>query len=115
MQCIVCSCCSFHSDTEQLLLLLSDTAAEAECVGMVFEFLQSLVTLKVTGLIRLYPRFVTLAMQWVRTEKACTQSLSLICSVTGDIRRGDGDDGTAEVRQTVVTQLEQDLSVSLTY
>lgn len=115
MQCIVCSCCSFHSDTEQLLLLLSDTAAEAECVGMVFEFLQSLVTLKVTGLSRLYPRFVTLAMQWVRTELACTQSLSLICSVTADIRRGDGDNGTAEVRQNVVTQLEEDLSVSSTY
>lgn len=115
MQCIVCSCCSFHSDTEQLLLLLSDTAAEAECVGIVFEFLQSLVTLKVTGLSRLYPRFVNLAMQWVRTELACTQSLSLICSVTVDIRRGDGDDGTAEVRQNVMTQLEQDLSVSPKY
>jgi len=111
----VCSCCSFHSDTEQLLLLLSDTAAEAECVGMVFEFLQSLVTLKVAGLSRLYPQFVTLAMQWVRTEFACTQSLSLICSVTADIRRGDGDNGTAEVRQNVVTQLEEDLSVSSTY
>lgn len=111
----MCSCCSFHSDTEQLLLLLSETAAEAECVGMVFEFLQSLVTLKVAGLSRLYPRFVTLAMQWVRTELACTQSLSLICSVTADIRRGDGNDGAAEVRQTVAKQLEQDLSVSSTY
>jgi hypothetical protein len=46
---------------------------------------------------------------------ACTQSLCLICSLTADVRRGDGDDGTAEVRQTVVTQLEQDLSVSSTY
>ena len=81
-------------------------------MGMVFEFLQSLVTLKVTGLSRLYPHFVTLAMQWVRTELTCTQSLSLICSVTEDIRHGDGDDGTAEVRQNVVTRLEQDLSVS---
>lgn len=84
-------------------------------MGMVFEFLQSLVTLKVAGLSRLYPRFVTLAMQWVRTELACTQSLSLICSVTADIRRGDGDNGTAEVQQNVVTQLEEDLSVSSTY
>jgi hypothetical protein len=79
---------------------------------MVFEFLQSLVTLKVTCLNRLYARFVTAAMQWVRTELACTQSLSLICSVTVDIRRADGDDGTVEVRQNILAQLEQDLSVS---
>jgi uncharacterized lipoprotein YmbA len=78
---------------------------------MVFEFLQSLITLKVTGLNRLYPRFVTVAMQWVRTELTCTQSLCLICSVTVDIRH-DGDDGTVEVRQSVLAQLEQHLSVS---
>lgn len=108
----MCSCCSFHSDTEQLLLLLSDPAAEAQCVGMVFKFLQSLVTLKVTGLNRLYPCFVNLAMQWVHTELACKQSLSLMCSVTMDIRRSDGDDGTAEVRQNIMTKLEQNLAVS---
>jgi hypothetical protein len=77
-------------------------------VGILFEFLHSLVTLQVTGLSRLYQLLVTVAMQWTRTVVARTRSLSLICSVSADVRRGCED----EVRQNVVAQLEQGLSVS---
>jgi hypothetical protein len=108
----VFSSCSFSSHTEQLLLLLAGDAAEAECVGMLFEFLHSLVTLQVPGLNRLYPHIVTVAMQWIRTELACTQSLSLIYSIAEDLRRSDGDAGTVEVRQNVTAQLNESLSVS---
>lgn len=105
---IICFCCSFPSDTEQLLQLLHDEAAGAECVGMLFEFLHCLVTLQVTGLRRLYPHLVAVAMQWTRTVLAGTQSLSLICSVLADLRNACED----EVQQHVTAQLEQDLSVS---
>jgi hypothetical protein len=105
---IIYFCCSFLSDTEQLLQLLHNDAVEAECVGMLFEFLHCLVTLQVAGLSRLYPHLVTVAMQWTRTVLACTQSLSLICSVSADVRHGCED----EVRQHVTAQLEQGLSVS---
>ncbi|PNF30554.1 hypothetical protein B7P43_G09938 [Cryptotermes secundus] len=104
---------SFSSDTEQLLLLLAGDAAEPECVGMLFEFLHSLITLQVTGLSKLYPRFVTVAMQWIRTELACTQSLSLICSIAVDVRQSDGDVGTVQVQQNVLAQLDQSLLVLL--
>lgn len=94
------------------MLLLAGDAAEAECVGMLFEFLHSLITLQVPGLSRLYPRFVAMAMQWIRTELACAQSLSLICSIAVDVRRSDGDVSTVEVQQNVMAQLDQSLSVS---
>ncbi|XP_069688459.1 protein CIP2A homolog L isoform X2 [Periplaneta americana] len=101
---------SFPRDTEQLLLLLGNDNADPECVGMLFEFLHSLVTLKVAGLGRLYPQLVSLAVQWIRSEVSCKQSLSLICSVVVDVRHGGGDAGIGEVQQNVMSQLEQGLS-----
>ncbi|KDR18672.1 uncharacterized protein LOC110830635 [Zootermopsis nevadensis] len=100
---------SFPTDTEQLLQLLHNDAAEAECVGIFLEFLNCLVTLQVTGFNRLYPRLVTVAMQWTHTVLACTQSLSLICSVSANVRHGCED----EVQQHVTAQLEQGLLVLL--
>lgn len=61
---------SYGRDVENVLATLEDNA-DPECVALMMEFLSSLVKLKLSALIHLYPSCVKTAMTWVPVEQVC--------------------------------------------
>ncbi|XP_054004140.1 uncharacterized protein LOC128890021 [Hylaeus anthracinus] len=77
---------NYGRDVENILVTLEDNA-DPECVAIIMEFLSSLVKLKLSTLIPLYPLCVKTAMTWVPVEQVCSKALSLIRVTVIDARR----------------------------
>ncbi|XP_053993168.1 uncharacterized protein LOC128884109 [Hylaeus volcanicus] len=77
---------NYGRDVEHILVTLEDNA-DPECVAIIMEFLSSLVKLKLSTLIPLYPLCVKTAMTWVPVEQVCSKALSLIRVTVIDARR----------------------------
>lgn len=58
--------------------VINETEPDHECIGLVFELFNELLTLKVPGLAPSYLQLVTLSMRWIQTDVACTPALLLI-------------------------------------
>lgn len=54
---------------------------EPECVSLVFEFIHSLMELKLQKLRRLYPRLLGVALTWIQTDLVCFQALSILRTI----------------------------------
>ncbi|XP_031829218.1 uncharacterized protein LOC116425514 isoform X2 [Nomia melanderi] len=76
----------YGRDVENVLATLEDNA-DPECVALMMEFLASLVKLKLSALIPLYPLCVKTAMTWVPVEQVCSKALTLIRVTVIDSRR----------------------------
>ncbi|XP_043518292.1 uncharacterized protein LOC122533033 [Frieseomelitta varia] len=76
----------YGRDVENVLATLEDNA-DPECVALMMEFLSSLVKLKLSSLVSLYPLFVKTAMTWVPVEQVCSKALALIRVTVVDARR----------------------------
>ncbi|XP_078043958.1 uncharacterized protein LOC144473709 [Augochlora pura] len=76
----------YGRDVENVLSILEDNA-DPECVALMMEFLASLVKLKLSALIPLYPLCVKTAMTWVPVEQVCSKALTLIRVTVIDARR----------------------------
>lgn len=50
-------------------------------MSLLFEFLKSLVELKIDELSNLYPRMVNLALNWIQTETVSSKALALLKSI----------------------------------
>lgn len=59
---------SYDKDIESILATLEENT-DPECVALMMEFLLSLVKLKLTALIPLYPACIKSAMTWVPVEQ----------------------------------------------
>ena len=77
---------NYGRDVENVLATLEDNA-DPECVALMMEFLSSLVKLKLSALIHLYPFCVKTAMTWVPVEQVCSKALALIRVTVIDARR----------------------------
>ncbi|XP_068083238.1 protein CIP2A isoform X2 [Anabrus simplex] len=98
----------YREDTENLLKLLDGTC-DAECVGMLFEFLHQLINLQVTALTPLFPRLMSLALHWmIHNTMACTQSLSLLRTIVVNMGKGITE---SEIMENILSQLDQGLPV----
>nr|XP_033333504.1 uncharacterized protein LOC117224575 [Megalopta genalis] len=76
----------YGKDVENVLSILEDNA-DPECVALMMEFLASLVKLKLSALIPLYPLCVKTAMTWVPVEQVCSKALTLIRVTVIEARR----------------------------
>lgn len=76
----------YDRDVENVLATLEDNA-DPECVALMMEFLSSLVKLKLSALVSLYPLCVKTAMTWVPVEQVCSKALALIRVTVIDARR----------------------------
>ncbi|XP_003693856.1 uncharacterized protein LOC100869785 isoform X1 [Apis florea] len=76
----------YDRDVENVLATLEDNA-DPECVALMMEFLSSLVKLKLSALVTLYPLCVKTAMTWVPVEQVCSKALALIRVTVIDARR----------------------------
>ncbi|XP_026666939.1 uncharacterized protein LOC108621991 [Ceratina calcarata] len=76
----------YGRDVENVLATLGDNA-DPECVTLLMEFLASLVKLKLSALVPLYPLCVKTAMMWVPVEQVCSKALTLIRVTVIDSRR----------------------------
>lgn len=65
---------SYGRDVENVLSTLEDNS-DPECVAHMMEFLSSLVKLKLSTLVPLYPLCVKTAMTWVPLEQVCFYSM----------------------------------------
>lgn len=54
---------------------------EPECVSLVFEFIYSLMEMKLTKLKRLHPKLLTVALKWIQTDLVCFQALSILKTI----------------------------------
>ncbi|XP_003702606.2 protein CIP2A [Megachile rotundata] len=77
----------YGKDVENVLATLEDNEPDPECVTLMMEFLSSLVKLKLSALVPLYPSCVKTAMTWVPVEQVCSKALSLIRVTVIDARR----------------------------
>lgn len=59
---------SYGRDVENILATLEENT-DPECIALMMEFLLSLVKLKLTALIPLYPACIKSAMTWVPVEQ----------------------------------------------
>ncbi|XP_034189018.1 uncharacterized protein LOC117608268 [Osmia lignaria lignaria] len=76
----------YGKDVETVLATLEDNA-DPECVALMMEFLSSLVKLKLSALVPLYPLCVKTAMTWLPVEQVCSKALALIRVTVIDARR----------------------------
>lgn len=58
-----------------------DLTTDHECMSLLFEFLKSLVELKIDELGNLYPRMVNVALNWIQTETVCSKAMALLKSI----------------------------------
>ncbi|XP_017760473.1 PREDICTED: uncharacterized protein LOC108550996 [Eufriesea mexicana] len=75
----------YDRDVENVLATLENNG-DPECVALIMEFLSSLVKLKLSSLIPLYPLCVKTAMTWVPVEQVCSKALALIRVTVIDAR-----------------------------
>lgn len=54
---------------------------DPECLSLLFEFLHTIIELKFTQLTPLLPRILRIAMNWIQTDIACTQALSVLRTI----------------------------------
>ncbi|XP_076246086.1 uncharacterized protein LOC143186346 [Calliopsis andreniformis] len=76
----------YDRDVENVLATLENNA-DPECVALIMEFLSSLVKLRLSSLVPLYPTCVKTAMTWVPVEQVCSKALALIRVTVIDARR----------------------------
>ncbi|XP_076281173.1 uncharacterized protein LOC143209438 [Lasioglossum baleicum] len=76
----------YGKDVANVLSTLEDNA-DPECVALIMEFLASLVKLKLSDLVFLYPLCVKTAMTWVPVDQVCSKALTLIRVTVIDARR----------------------------
>ncbi|KAL6439326.1 hypothetical protein ACFW04_003886 [Cataglyphis niger] len=77
---------NYGRDVGNILATLEENT-DPECIALMMEFLLSLVKLKLTALIPLYPTCIKSAMTWVPVEQVCSKALALIRSIIIDSRR----------------------------
>ncbi|XP_011872879.1 PREDICTED: uncharacterized protein LOC105564808 [Vollenhovia emeryi] len=92
---------NYGKDIEEILATLEENT-DPECVALMMEFLLSLVKLKLTALVPLYPACIKSAMTWVPVEQVCSKALALIRGVIVDSRRTR----TFATHQEVLSELD---------
>ncbi|XP_051165330.1 protein CIP2A [Leptopilina boulardi] len=83
---ILLSYTNYAKDVTKILETLENDC-DPECVALMMEFLQSLVKLKITNLVRLYPSCIKCATSYVPVEQVCSKALALIRTIVIDSRR----------------------------
>ncbi|XP_043472999.1 protein CIP2A homolog [Leptopilina heterotoma] len=83
---ILLSYSHYQRDVAAILATLENDC-DPECVALMMDFLQSLVKLKITNLISLYPSCIKCATSYVPMEQVCSKALSLIRTIVIDSRR----------------------------
>lgn len=97
---------NYYKDVETLLATL-ESDSDPDCVALLMEFLLSLVKLKVSALISLYPACVKSAMTWVPVEQVCSKALALIRMIVIESRR-------TKVATDVLTELDPSVLMLIT-
>ncbi|XP_058800070.1 protein CIP2A homolog [Phymastichus coffea] len=77
---------NYFKDVENILETLKDKS-DQECSNLIMEFLLSLMKLKATDLVQLYPSIVKVAVSRVPINNVCTNALALIRNIVVDSRR----------------------------
>lgn len=77
---------SYAEDIEGLLNIVSEADnLYGDCIAALFDYFSCVIGLNILGLEGLYPHFLILALQWLKTDDVAKDAILLISNIVNDL------------------------------